>query len=90
MQVLQGLEAESASKLQEVASSAQRFGYRFLAQYAKSLYFSKAVELYNAQFVDGAAFASSFQDEHLKSIDLVVKHLKSLCKQNPGLTNPDT
>ena len=71
-QVLERLEAQEAKSLQAVAFSAQGFGQRFLTQHAKSLYFSKAVEMYNMKFKAVQGFVSGLVEEDLAGINSVL------------------
>ena len=50
IRVLLDLEASDDSKLKAISESAREFGFKNLDTFAKALYFSKAMEIYNSLF----------------------------------------
>lgn len=69
------LEASEDSKLRAISDSAREFGYRNLDTFAKALYFSRAMEIYNGLYQGGVLEEAVGQ---LKDSDLV--DVKSLLK----------
>jgi len=77
MQVLLKLEQEPDSRLQEIASNAQAFAYKYLSQHAKALYFCKAMRRYNELVRGVEEFARSLQPTDLADVASVVAAMEN-------------
>ncbi len=75
-QVLERLEAEDVTNLERIGANAQSFAQRYLTQFSKALYFSKAVEMYNRHFPGLQAFVSTLSRKDLSNIHTVVAAMK--------------
>ena len=59
-----------------MAEAARAFGYRHLSTFAKALYFSRAIEMYNHIFRDGQGFVASLTEGDMGSLDQLLAAMK--------------
>ena len=59
-----------------MAEAARAFGFRHLSTFAKALYFSRAIEMYNQIFRDGQGFVASLTEGDMGSLDRLLAAMK--------------
>lgn len=75
--MLETLEAADPSQLQKVANAAQEFGYKHLSTFAKALYFAKAIEMYNAKFMDVKRFMATLAQPHNQTVRTLLSAMEA-------------
>ncbi|GAX81466.1 hypothetical protein CEUSTIGMA_g8895.t1 [Chlamydomonas eustigma] len=76
LKVLQELEHYDDAQVLKMTNSAQDFSHIFLSQYAKALYVSRAIHLYNKQFKEVERMMSQIKSSDLGNLHTALNALK--------------